>query len=225
MKSDSTLQSIRKRLVSGLLVVVPAGITLLILIFFYNVTVGMIVPLAKALLGDAPYPVVALFSFLVLFLALYFIGMLASHVIGRRLIHLAEWTVDQIPLVKTVYAVSKQVIDLFLKQQPGEGQQVVLVEFPGPGLRALGFVTGRIVGPDGRQYFKVFIPTTPNPTTGFLELVPAATTPVLQITMEEAISLIMSGGFLGPERLTASLPPRTDAGHAVAPEAAQENKP
>ncbi|MBP8129173.1 MAG: DUF502 domain-containing protein [Candidatus Hydrogenedentes bacterium] len=223
MKSDSTLQSIRKRLVSGLLVVVPAGITLLILSFFYNVTVGMVVPLAHAFLVDMPYPVVALFSFLVLFLALYLTGMLASLVIGRRLIHLAEWIVDQIPLVKTVYSVSKQVIDLFLNQRPGEGQQVVLVEFPGPGLRAFGFVTGRITGPDGLEYFKVFIPTTPNPTTGFLELVPAATTPVLQISMEEAISLIMSGGFLGPERLTAS-PPHAGAGHSAAVPALQEDQ-
>lgn len=206
MKSENALQSIRKHLVSGLLVVVPAGITLLILAFLYDVTIGMIMPAAQGLLGTMPYPLMALFSLLVLLLTLYGVGTLASHVVGRRLIHIAERIVDQIPFVKTVYSVSKQLIDLFLKQESGNSQQVVLVEFPGPGLRALGFVTGTIIGPDERAYYKVFIPTTPNPTTGFLELVPVDTTPVLRITMEEAVSLVMSGGLLGPERLTARPP-------------------
>jgi len=83
---------------------------------------------------------------------------------------------------------------------------VVLVEFPGPGLKALGFITGSIVDPQGTLCYKVFIPTTPNPTTGFLEIIEQSRVVRCDMTVEEGIKTIMSGGIIGQTVIQQAAP-------------------
>lgn len=195
---------IRRRILSGILLLVPLAVTVFVLSLILRGTIGVLLPVLRPLTGDLPLFVVLPLALVVLVVGLYLVGSLASHVIGRKLITYGEWMVSLVPFVKTIYSASKKVIDTFVELPEGGRKQVVLVNFPSPELRAFGFVTGRIITPDGVDCFKVFIPTTPNPTTGFLQLTPVATTPVLDLSPEEAISLIMSGGIMAPDRLTAS---------------------
>lgn len=194
-------RSVRGRLISGLLILVPLGITLFVLSFIFNITVGVLVPVLHALLPDLPPLVASALSLGILLAVLYLAGSLASLVLGRKIIAFGERIVEQIPVVKSIYSSSKQVIQLFMHRPEASMRRVVLIDFPSPGLKAFGFVTGEIMLPDGTPCYKVFIPTTPNPTTGFLQLSPIASTPVLAITPEEAIRLIMSGGLLAPAAL------------------------
>jgi uncharacterized membrane protein len=200
-----TLRSrVARRLISGLLVLIPLGITLFVLSLFFRATVGVSASLLGVFLGDLPESAVVLLAVALNIGVVYVAGVLASHVIGRKIIALGETVVAQIPVVKTIYATSKQVLELFQGRPDTEDQKVVLVEFPMAGLKAFGFLTGRIATPDGEECFKVFIPTTPNPTTGYFQLVPVARCQVLDMTTEEALRLIMSAGFLAPPDLRAS---------------------
>jgi uncharacterized membrane protein len=194
--------SIRSRLLSGLLVVVPAGITVLVLRFLYNFTAGRLTPLVKKFLSSYPDYVVTPASILILFALLYFVGLVASVVVGRKLIGTTESIIQRIPMVKTVYNASKQMVEtLSFQNQDTEFKMAVFVEFPSPGMRALGFITGRIRLPDGLVYFKVFIPTTPNITVGILELVPVDRVYHSGLLVEDAIKTVVSVGILCPPRL------------------------
>ena len=144
-------------------------------------------------------------SLLFLLAIIYAIGAIGQAVIGRRLIGLLERVVLGIPLARNIYSAAKQVIDAVALKPKTAFQSVVLVEFPRPGYKALGFLTGSFDTPDGRHFCRVFIPTAPNPTTGFFEIVPAAEVTETDLTVEEAFKTIMSGGLIASDRLAARL--------------------
>lgn len=198
--------TIRNRIVSGLLVLVPLGITVFVMSFILGVTVRVMLPVTRVLFGRFPQWAIVALSLFLLIALLYIVGFLTTLVVGRKIIAFSEWIVNQIPLVKTVYSSSKQVIEVFQTRSAAGERQVVLCEFPGPGMRALGFVTGEIRLPEGTHCYKVFIPTTPNPTTGFLQFVDVERAWLLEMSTEEAFRIIMSGGVLAPETLPTSAP-------------------
>lgn len=193
--------TLRYRLLSGLLVLVPAGITVFVLSFVLNMTVGVVAKFFRLFLKEEPKSVVLVLSSITLFMVLYAVGTLASHVVGRKVIDFGERLLIRIPFVKAVYVSSKQVIELFQSRTNIQQRKVALVDFPIEGLRVFGFVTGETTDPEGRPCYTVFIPTTPNPTSGYLELVPFEKTHILDMAPEEAVKLIMTGGFLGPDKL------------------------
>jgi len=200
---------IRNRLISGLLALVPLGITVFVMSFILSMTVRIMLPVTRVLFGKFPPWAITALSLVLLIVLLYVVGLLTTMVVGRRIIAFSEWIVNQIPLVKSIYSSSKQVVQVFQTRSAAGERQVILVEFPGPGLRAVGFVTGEIALPDGTRCYKVFIPTTPNPTTGFLQFVEARRATLLDMSTDEAFRLIMSGGVLAPDHLLA-------AGHTLA---------
>jgi uncharacterized membrane protein len=101
--------------------------------------------------------------------------------------------------VKVVYSASKQVVGTFQGQKSQAFKSVVFVEFPHPGMRAIGFVTSKVRREDGSEWNLVFVPTTPNPTTGFLQLVPVEKVTPANISVEDGIKLVMSLGVLTPD--------------------------
>jgi uncharacterized membrane protein len=119
-------------------------------------------------------------------------------VVGRRILGLGERLVLRLPFVKMIYSTSKQVVAAFQGQQRRAFKSVVFIEFPRPGMKAVGFVTGQVRLEDGTAWETVFVPTTPNPTTGFLQLVPAGTAVQTGYTVEEGVKMIMSLGALTP---------------------------
>ena len=144
---------------------------------------------------------VSLLAVLLLLVLLYLIGGLGKHIIGRRLIAAWEGIWLRIPLARTIYAATKQVVEALSQPHGAAFKSVVIVDFPYPGVKAIGFLTGYVDDPAGRRFAKVLIPTTPNPTTGFLELIPVDGMIITDLAIEDGFKMIISGGIVAPEDL------------------------
>lgn len=190
------------RMLTGVLFVVPVALTLWVLRLLYALLDGPLRSLLNAILtptvGWGLPPGVGLVLTLLL---LYGTGVLAANVFGRQILHFWEGLLTRLPLVKNIYTAAKQVIEMISLPQKAAFKRVVLIEFPRPGLWIVGFQTGTMTNQDGKIYHAVFVPTTPNPTSGYLELVPAEQVRATSLTVEEGIKMIVSGGILSPERI------------------------
>jgi uncharacterized membrane protein len=137
-------------------------------------------------------------------LVIYLLGVLATNLVGRRLLDWIERGILKIPVVRSIYGGSRQLLDAINVGQPGAFSRVVLVEYPRAGVWTVGFVTNetpsRIPSAGGFiEGLSVFFPTTPNPTSGWLAIVPARDVRDLDLTIEEGVKLIVSGGIVAPE--------------------------
>lgn len=153
-----------------------------------------------------------LLGVLVTLSGLYLVGLGASMVVGRRLIAWMEHWLERLPLVHTIYRGTKRFLQT-LRQGPVAGQRVVLIAFPTPTMRAVGFVTKifRDQG-SGRQLAAVYVPTSPNPTSGYIEIVPLEDVVYTDWSMEEAMSFVVTGGTNAPDSVRYTNPaPATPA--------------
>ncbi len=214
-KHDSLLQGtkhlLRRRILSGFLVLVPLAITVFVVKFLYDFTAGRIEPLTSKLIAplsryvpEFAAPVVgAIVSILLLLVALYVTGYIATAVVGGRMIRLGEAILNRIPLVATVYSASKQIIETLLFKKGGSGfQDAVIVEFPYPGVYCGGFLVGRSQTADGEPYCRVFVPTAPNISVGLLQLFSPDKTYKTVLTVEETVKMVVSCGLIAPDELT-----------------------
>jgi uncharacterized membrane protein len=158
------------------------------------------------LINLLPAPVqwgIAVFSVLLTIFILYVIGLFAANIVGRRVIGLIDQLVDRVPLIKTIYRLPKQMIASFSADQTGNFQRAALIPFPQEKMRCVGFITSVFKDSlTGEELATVFIPTTPNPTTGYLQVLKRAELVELDWSVEEAVRTIMSGGILRPDFLT-----------------------
>ncbi|RMF83419.1 MAG: DUF502 domain-containing protein [Planctomycetota bacterium] len=146
---------------------------------------------------------VSLFSVLLTVLLLYTIGLFTANFFGRRIIYGMEALVDKVPLVKTVYRSSKQILTTLAGGEAKNFQRVALIPFPYEKMRCVGFVTSIFRDSvTGEELATVFIPTTPNPTTGYLQILRRDALVELDWSVEDAVRTIMSGGILKPSYLT-----------------------
>jgi uncharacterized membrane protein len=189
----------KTRIASGLVVLIPLVITVAVIRFVFDFMSGILLPVIDPALADWPALARAALSVLILLVIVYFLGALAANIVGRRVLALGEGVVLRLPFVKSIYSVSKQVVAAFQGQGTKAFKSVVFVEFPQPGMRAVGFVTSEMKREDGSVWNTVFVPTTPNPTTGFLQLVPKDSLEQTGYTVEEGIKMVMSLGVLVPE--------------------------
>lgn len=194
---------LRKPMVSGLLVVVPLGMTVFVFKLLYDFTAGQLAPIVRRYIDPIPdhtSPIIAVFLLLVV---IYFIGMVAAVVVGRKLIGLVERMIQRIPFVKSVYSASKQIVQaLYFTNKPSEPKTPAIVEFPCRGMKAIGFVLGTVRFHDGRLFYRVFIPTAPNITVGLLQLLAPEDVYKCELSVDEAIKIVVSGGLLGPGHMT-----------------------
>lgn len=193
---------VRHRLISGTIVLIPIGITAFILSLLYRLTIGLLSSAMRPLFAALPGLALAGVTILVLVVFLYVLGGLATNMIGRRILHSMERMIARVPLIDSVYSTAKQIVDLFRGAGDTAQRSTVLVPFPHAGTRAMGFKTGEARLPDGTRMATVFIPTTPNPTTGFLQLFPLEDVQPLEADTDEAFQFIMSAGILCPPALT-----------------------
>jgi len=135
-------------------------------------------------------------------LVIYAIGFVTSHYIGRRLVEFVEGIIARIPLVETIYSAVKKLVGV-IQREPQGTARVVLVAFPHPGLRAIGLVMRVFKDADtGEDLAAVLVPSAPNPTTGFLQIVAAKDLTPTDMSLDQAMTMIVSGGATAPERLT-----------------------
>jgi uncharacterized membrane protein len=194
--------SLRKQMIRGLVVVIPLGVTVYALQFCYDLTAGYLAPFIREITGTLPEAVIIGVS-IALFLGLLFVlGVIAAATAGRRIIFLFEFIIRKIPLVKSIYGASKQVVEVLSPKDAGSNYEAaVLVDFPFPGVKSLAFVTGRLTLQDGIEYYRVFVPTTPNPTSGYLEIFPKEFVHGCGLSVEDAVKAAMSAGILMPEAM------------------------
>lgn len=207
------LSLIRKYTVAGILTVIPISVTFLILRFLVNVLaqVGTPAIAAAAELARPYWPGLAdwlllpwfqsVLAVVLILLALAGLGWFSTLVVGRRLMDAYDRLMGRIPLVKQIYGAAKQLLDS-LQTKPDGVHRVVMVEFPVRGMRMVGFVTQTFDDAvTGRRLAAVFIPTTPNPTTGYLEVVPVEALISTDWTADEAMNFIVSGGAVYPANI------------------------
>ncbi len=220
---------IRNRIGRGLLIVLPLLITLWLLAILFNIVQQNLTPVVLALLRLLRVPgwdhavaqIAAPVVGVVLTAAVvYAIGLLAGNLVGRRLLALVESGILRVPVVKAIYGAARQLLDAFRATGSRAFSQVVLVEYPRRGVWTVGFVTrerpydsGGVLGRE--RSVPVFLPTTPNPTSGWLILVAPEDLWILDLPIEEAVKLIVSGGIVGPEDLRGRMRPWSEGAGAV----------
>lgn len=201
-------------LVAGILILIPVAVTVFILVQIFRFMDGIFAPVVSRVLGralgaEAPVHIPGLGLLLTLLLILL-IGWLSTNVAGRRLLRSGERVLLRLPVAKSIYGATKGILEALSKDQAEAFKRVVLVEYPKKDLFAIGFVTGgaRWGRIDERlgDLLLVFVPTTPNPTSGFLLLVPRGEAIDLPITVEEGVRMVVSGGILVPPVPSAPRP-------------------
>lgn len=190
---------------TGILVTAPVSMTFYLaykLISWIDVSVNRLIPPEFRPDNYLPYSIPGL-GLVLLIVALILIGMFDAGFLGKFFLSLGEWIVYKMPLISSVYSLLKQVFQTFLSNKNNAFSKVVLLEYPRKGIWILGFVSsetqGEVKDKLGREMLNIFIPTTPNPTSGFLIFVPKEDTVSLDMSVEEGIKFVISGGLVSPE--------------------------
>ncbi|MCQ2741118.1 MAG: DUF502 domain-containing protein [Alphaproteobacteria bacterium] len=198
---------LRAYLFTGILVTAPVAITFYLaykFIFWVDAFVNKMVPPQYHLDNYLPMTIPGL-GLIVLVVFLMLIGMFAAGFLGRFFIRLGEWFLSRMPLISSVYSLLKQIFETVFSSKTQAFKKVVMLEYPRKGIWILGLVSadlqGEIKEKLQEEMVNVFIPTTPNPTSGFLIFVPRKGVIELEMSVEEAIKFIVSGGLVEPKRL------------------------
>ena len=141
-------------------------------------------------------------GFLLTIISIYIIGRFVTNVLGRSLLHEIEKIVERIPIVNLVYKTVKQITESISSQNNNAFKKVIQLEYPRRGLWTLAMVTGESTDKEGNEYFHIFVPTTPNPTSGYMIYALKSDTVVTELSVEEALKIIISGGMLAPNENT-----------------------
>jgi uncharacterized membrane protein len=189
---------------AGILVLAPISITVYIawlLISFIDEQVFAVIPPAYNPETYLPFSIPGIGVILML-VSVTLIGALTAGYLGRLLLRLSERVLNRMPIVRGIYAAAKQIVETVISNQSTAFREVVLVEYPRKGAWTMGFLTGRtidqVAGASGQRLVNVFVPTTPNPTSGFLLFVPEADVRRVSMSVEEAIKLVISTGIVTP---------------------------
>ena len=205
--------SLQKLFLTGLLTLLPIWLTRVVVKFVFGLLSGIsspwVVPLSQRIAGSFPDSlgwVQALWvqntiAMLATLLVILGVGLLARRVIGQRLLRWFEALIGRVPLANVIYTSSRKLLDI-LQTKPGSTQRVVLIDFPHRDMKSIGLVT-RVLKEEGsgRELAAVYVPTTPNPTSGYLEVVPVELLTPTDWTVDQAMGFIISGGAVAPETM------------------------
>ena len=195
---------IRRYFLAGILVTAPLGITALLAWWIINFVDERITPLIPDKYNPETYLPFSLpgLGLLILFIVLTLIGALTAGLLGRWIVNTGERILNRMPVVRSVYSAIKQIFETVLAQQSNAFREAVLVEYPRRGIWAVGFITGTTKGEVQNltleETVNIFLPTTPNPTSGFLLFVPREEVVPLDMSVEEAVKMVISGGIVTP---------------------------
>lgn len=194
-------RKIKNLFLTGLAVIVPIGISVYVLFFLIQIMDNLLLVIPEEYQPDKVLGVhIPGLGIIFTVLLILLCGLLTKSYLGKKAVSLGEYLVGRIPVIRTIHQASKHVVDSFIIGKTHSFQRVVLVEYPRRGLYSLGFITGvagsEIADKVGRGCLSVFIPTTPNPTSGFFLLIPEEELVPVSITVEEAFVMIMSVGIV-----------------------------
>ena len=203
-KKRGVMSRLRAYFLAGVLVTAPLGLTGLLSWWFIDFVDEKITPLIPDRYNPETYLPFGIpgLGLLILLIAVTLIGALTAGLIGRWLLQTGERVINRMPVVRSIYSAIKQIFETVLAQQSNAFREAVLVEYPRRGIWAIGFITGTTMGEvqnlTEEETVNIFLPTTPNPTSGFLLFVPKTDVVPLGMSVEEAVKMVISGGIVTP---------------------------
>lgn len=191
------LKRIRRHFLSGMLVAVPMVVVIMVMVWFFVTVDNVLQPLINAIFGRE---IIGL-GFAISLVLIYLIGVAAGNFVGRYFINTGEKILSKVPILRQLYNGTKQV----LSGISGSGidkaafREVVLVEFPRDGMQTIGFITNEVTNTEGEKMLMVYIPTAPIPTSGYFEIVPEHKVTPIDISIDEAMQMVVSSGIVSPK--------------------------
>jgi len=189
---------LKKKFLTGLVILLPTVVTVYVFYRLFRSVDSLLKPLADK------YPVLDIpgLGFVGVVLIILITGVFAGNLIGRTVIGWFEGLIEKIPMISRIYIAIKQISEVFFKPERTVFKEAILVEYPRPGIFVIGFVTSyyNFKDSDGneRRFVNVFLPTTPNPTSGLFLMVPEEEVTPMNCTMEDALKMVISGGAVLP---------------------------
>ena len=214
---------VQRYLLTGLLTFIPIWLTWVVFKSIFSLLSDVNFPWVSALFAALAHAfpetlghinqdwLISLLAFVVTLVALYLMGFAASRVFGQRLLDAFEAMIDRIPIAHTIYGGAKKLMSMLQSKPGGTTQRVVLINFPSPELKSVGFVTRVFRDADGVELAAVYVPTTPNPTGGYLEIVPVDRLVLTDWSVDQAMAFILSAGAAAPDTLPFSVLRTPDA--------------
>jgi len=216
-----TLRSLQRNILAGVITIGPLFVTYLIFSFLFTTLAKAGLPLVHFFLAVFPSNwlgtpfMESVLAILLTLAVLYVVGSVTSEVIGRQIFQLFESALERLPFIAKVYTSVRQLIDTMMAKKPSS-QRVVLVDFPIVGQKSIGFLTRTMADTDtGEILAAVLLPNAINPTSAFLQVLPMSRVTETAMTMEQAMSMLLTGGAVGPDTIRYSSPPITTDGAAL----------
>ena len=191
---NSITQNFRSKLFAGVATLLPLYLTFFVIKFLFVTLEEMSDPILKRLNLDIPG-----LGIILTVLLIYILGFLVTNFLGRKIFNLGERIVKKVPIVNMIYTTLKQITDTFTKGSTDAFEGAVYIQYPRQGLWTMAFISGESKTKDGVPYYHLFVPTTPNPTSGFFLMIPQADTVATGMSVEDGLKTIISVGLLAPE--------------------------
>ena len=190
--------NIRSSIGGGLLIIIPVGVTYAVGSFAFKFLDELLVPLTTPIEKASGVRFTGM-GVLIALALVYIIGVVAKSSRTSRFLQPGLRLAEKVPLLGTIYVSAREATRLLSPKRAGRETRVVLLEFPRPGVRALGIVTAEIVDSSGHPFLVIYVPTTPNPTSGQLAILPESEVTDAGVSVDQAMSVIVSGGILTPD--------------------------
>ena len=192
---NSITQNIRSKLFAGIATAFPLFLTYFLLKFLFET----LDEISKPILNKFGVEVPGL-GILLTLLLIFSLGVIVTNFLGKKIFNIGENIVKRVPFVSTIYSTLKQITDTFTKGTSDTFQGAVYIQYPRVGLWTMAFISGESKTNDGVPYYHLFVPTTPNPTSGFFLMIPQEDAVPTGMSVEEGLKTIISGGMLAPEK-------------------------
>jgi len=194
-------RKLRRQFIAGIIVTIPLGVTVWLVIWIFTSIDGILQPAVISILGRT----IPGLGFVILIVLVYLAGVMASNFGTRRLVNYGQSLLSRIPIVRPIYSSIKQIADSFSASGKAGFKQVVIAEDPMKGTRTIGFVTNESLDKAGNRLLYIFIPTTPNPTSGFLQIVKEEDVIQVDTSVDDALKMVVSAGKVLPEGISDTL--------------------
>jgi len=204
-------RKLRAHFIAGILITVPLGLTVWIFHWIFTGVDGFLQRIAISPIFGREIPGV---GFAVTVVLIYLVGVIASNVLGRRLLRYGESVLERVPVARHFYTGIRQIVQGFSEPRKTGFMQVVLIEFPRRGTRTIGFITNEESDDTGKKLMNVFIPTSPNPTSGFLQIVEEDEIIRTNLSVDAALRMVVSGGRVSPKEVQEKLLALSKGPHA-----------
>lgn len=192
---NSIIQNLRSKLFAGLATLLPLYFTFIVVKFLFVSLEQTSRPILKNFGVDIPG-----LGIILTIIFIFFLGVVVTNFLGKKIFNLGEKLVKKVPIVNIIYSTLKQITDTFTKGSKDTFKGAIYIQYPRKGIWTMAFISGESISSEGVPYYHVFVPTTPNPTSGFFLLIPQSDSIKTGMSVEEGLKTIISGGLLAPPK-------------------------